>query len=687
MVPPPFLAPVTPSRSNSPGSAFEAPPFDYWKARYGFTPTQGWLDHLRLASVRLPNCSASFVSSRGLVMTNHHCAHSCIEQLSTKERDFVQTGFYAGAEADEVKCPTMEVNQLGTITDVSERVGKATAGLEGQKYAEALKAETAKIEKECATSDSLRCDVVSLFHGGAYNLYQYNRYQDVRLVFAPEFEIAFFGGDPDNFEFPRYDLDVAFVRVYDGGKPAKIADHLAWSAAGAKEGELTFVAGHPGGTDRQLTIAELEYRRDYSLPDRLIQLSQLRGEMTQFTMRGPEQKRIANHALFSLENSLKALSGQRESLVSRALWDAKVAEEAELRARLAKDPAKQGKYGGAFAAIEKALGEQRPLRHTQRLLEGGGLAGGSELFGVARMLVRAPVEQAQPNEKRLREYRDSSLPALRQRLFSKAPIYDELEIEQLRFGLTKLRELLGSDDAVVKKVLGKESPEQLARRLVTGSKLRDLAVRQKLWDGGKAAVDGSDDPIVQLARLVDPDARAIRKKFEDDIESVLKKNDELVAKARGELFGTDTYPDATFTLRLSYGAVKGYSSRGHEVRPLTTIGGAFEHATGQAPFQLPQSWLGAKARLNAATPMNFCASNDIIGGNSGSPVFNKDAQVVGLVFDGNMESLGGNFGYDGTANRMVAVHSEALIEALGKIYGADRIVRELRPAAAGKAKK
>lgn len=661
---------------------FNRPPRAQIKARYGFSPDDKWLQHVQLASVRLAQgCSGSFVSGSGLVMTNHHCAHSCIQQLSTPARDFVKTGFYARAEADEVKCPEIEVNQLAAITDVTERIGKATAGLDGQKYNDALKAEQARIEKECATSDGVRCDVVSLYHGGEYNLYKYNRYQDVRLVFAPEFAIAFFGGDPDNFEFPRYDLDVSFLRVYENGKPAKIADHFPWSPTGARPGELTFVTGHPGGTERQLTVAELAYQRDYALPDRLLSLAQLRGELTQFGRRGAEQQRTSNHLLFGVENSFKALRGRLSALIDAGLWNSKVEGERKLRQAIDKDPAKKARYGAAFAAIEGALAAQRDLRKPFRYLEQGALAGSSDLFKIARLLVRGPAELARPNDQRFKEYRDSALPGLKQSLLSAAPIYDELEIELLRFGLTRLREELGTDDATVKKLLGKDSPDDVARRLVAGTRLKDVAVRKALWDGGQAALDASTDPMIQFARAADPAARAVRKQFEDQIESVLKKNDELIARARFEVEGPGSYPDATFTLRLSYGSVVGYQENGHAVAPITTIGGAFERATGRPPFDLPESWLAARGKLKLDTPMNFCTSNDIIGGNSGSPVIDKDGQVVGLIFDGNIQSLGGEYGFDDKQNRAVAVASQALLEALGTIYGADRIVRELAPGA------
>jgi hypothetical protein len=652
------------------------------EATYGFRTDDRWLEHVRLSSARLAQgCSGSFVSASGLVMTNHHCAHLCIEQLSTSQRDFVKTGFYAKASADEVKCPELEVNQLVGISDVTARMRKATDGLEGQRYNEAQRAVIARVEKECQTSDRLRCEVVTLYHGGRYDLYKYRRFQDVRLVFAPELAIAFFGGDPDNFEFPRYDLDLSFVRVYEDGKPARMEHFFRWSPAGAREDELTFVTGNPGGTSRQLTVAQLVYARDVQLPDTLFRLSELRGQLTEYRRRGPEQARHSNADLFYVENSVKALKGRLEALHDADFFASKVAAERDLTAQLGKDPQKAQRYVPAFDAIAKAQKDLKKIRKPLNFVERRqGFMG--ELYGYARALVRGGEERPKPSEQRLKEYRDSALPALTQTLFSAAPIFDEFEIFQLSFSLTKLREALGVDDPFVKKVLGKASPAEVAERLVKGTKLSDVAYRKKLWEGGKGAVEAAakGDAMIELALRVDPDARAVRKSYEDGIESVLKRNDEIIAKARFEVQGTSTYPDATFTPRLSYGAVKGYEHDGKTVKPFTTLAGAFERDTGREPFALPKSWHDAKARLDLAMPFDFVTTNDIIGGNSGSPVVNKDAQIVGLIFDGNVHSLGGDYGFDPSVNRAIAVHSAGILEALSKVYAAERVVQEIRPA-------
>jgi hypothetical protein len=654
-------------------------PKDKVEKAYGVKVTDGWLDHVRLSSARLAQgCSASFVSSRGLVMTNHHCARGCIEQLSGPGKDFIADGFLAKAQADELKCPALEVNQLVGIEDVTARLGKATGGLEGKAFNDAQRGEMARITKECQTDPSLRCDVVTLYQGGRYDLYTYKRYQDVRLVMAPEESIAFFGGDPDNFMFPRYDLDVSFLRVYEKDAPAPTPHFLAWSASGARDGDLTFVSGHPGGTQRLLTVAELEYQRDTALPERLMDMSEYRGLLTEYARRGAEQARHSKGALFGVENGLKALRGRWEAIGDKAFFATKVAAEEAFKAALAKDPARAGALA-SFDAVAKATAEYK-LQSKAYAYQGGG-AFSSRLFRVARGLVRAGEERPKANEQRLPEYSDAALPALTQGLFSPAPIYDEFEIFSLTWSLTKMREKLGPDHPYVKKVLGPESPEELATRLVKGTKLKDVAFRKKLWEGGQAAVAeaAKEDLFLAMALKVDGDGRAIRKKVEDEIEAVQKRNAEIIAKARFAVYGTSTYPDATFTLRLSYGRVKGWMEAGTMVAPVTTFAGAFERHTGRDPFALPKSWLDAKGTLDLKTPFNVVTTNDIIGGNSGSPLVNKDGEVVGLVFDGNIRSLGGEFGFDEATNRTVAVESTALIEALRKIYGAQRIVDELKP--------
>ena len=658
---------------------FDNFPSDRVLKTHGFGPDKAWLDHVRLSSVRLAGgCSGSIVSATGLVMTNHHCVRSCVQQLSTPEKDLMTDGFLAATGEEETRCPEIELNQLVDISDVTERLGAATKGQSGNAFIEAQKAEMSRIEKACATTDTVRCDVVTLYDGGRYHLYKYRRFQDVRLVFAPEAAAAHFGGDPDNFMFPRYNLDAAFLRIYEDGAPAKTEHHLSWSPSGPKEGDLAFVSGHPGSTSRLYTVAQLEYERDVALPERLFWMAQERGMLGEFQHRGAEFRRISTPALLRVENSYKGGRGRLQALLDRKFFAGRVAAEREFRARIEADPVKREAYGGAWDAIAQAKQRQQAIRKPYGLVEQG-RGFNSTLMEHARTLVRAAAELPKPNETRLREFADSRLPNLKQRLFSSAPIYDELEVLNLTFALTRLREEMGPDDPLVRKVLGRESPGDLAESLVKGTSLKEVATRKQLFEGGAAAVAASTDPMIALARLIDPDARAIRKTFEDEVESVLKKNGELLAKARFELYGTGAYPDATFTLRLSYGTVKGFEEDGRQVNPITRIAGLFDRDTGKDPFNLPASWLSVKGSLNQDTPMNFCTTNDIIGGNSGSPVIDKEGRVSGLIFDGNIHSLGGDYGFDESVNRAVAVHSAAVLEALDKVYGAKRILDEIMP--------
>ena len=655
---------------------------------YGFTPDQAWLDHVRMASVRIAGgCSASLVSSQGLVMTNHHCARSCIENVSgLTHKDYNRDGFLATTTADEARCPGMEMNQLVAITDVTRRVQDATKAATPETFNDVQKATLAAIEKECGTSDDVRCEVVSLYQGGRYDLYKYRRYQDVRLVFAPEDRIAFFGGDPDNFNFPRYDLDVSMVRIYGSdGKPLKNAEHLSWSNSRLKDGDLTFVSGNPGGTSRDLTMAQFDDERDDKLVRDIAYRSELRGYVTQYQERGAEERRQSNDILFSTENGLKVFKGRHEALADKVFYDQLAANEKAFRAKVTADPALAQAYGGVWDAIAELVRKDETHRTEYMALERG--IRYSSLFTIARNLVRHGDETAKPNGERLREFGESRLPQMKAVTLANEPIYDELEISMLTWSLTRMRAELGADHPIVKRVFGKRSPAQIATDAVTHTRLKDLQVdaqgnaiggyRKALYDGGKAAVDASHDPMIELARALDPDARAIRKKVETEVDGPLKRQQELLAKARFAVYGDSRYPDATFTLRLSYGTVKGWKEGDRAVAPFTTIAGAFDRATGADPFALPDSWVKDKRKLDLSTPMNVVTTNDIIGGNSGSPLVNRKGEVAGLIFDGNIHSLGGDYGYDPTLNRAVAVDSAALLEAMDKVYGAGRLVKEL----------
>lgn len=649
------------------------------KELHGFEPDQAWLDHVRLGAVRLSvGCSGSFVSSSGLVMTNHHCAHECIQQLSTKAKDFVASGFYAATEKEEVKCPGAEIANLVEIKDVTAAMNEATRGLTDKAYADAQRGAKNKLEQECAGGDAkLRCEVVTLYRGGKYHLYKYKRFEDVRLVFAPEAAIAFFGGDPDNFNFPRYDLDLSFLRVYENGAPAKIEHYFKWAPSAAKAGDTTFVVGHPGSTSRELTVAQLVYQRDVHLPERLIELSELRGVLTEYGTKGAEQARIANDDLFGVENSIKALKGEHGALTEGAFFAALEAQEKALREYVDATPELAAIAGAAWTSIADARNAYRAIRAPYDMLERGkGFR--SKLFTIARTLLRAGVEAQKPNNERLREYSEANMQSVRSEVLSEEPIYDEYEVLLLGHSLTKLREVLGADHPIVKKVLGDKAPKELAAELVKGTRLEDVKVRTKLLDGGKAEVDASTDPMIALAKLIDGEARAVRKDFEEKVQGVEQRSGELISKVKFQVYGSTAYPDATFTLRLAFGKVDGWTEPGRTVPPFTVIGGAFERATGRDPFALPKKWLDAKPKLDLTVPFDMSLTNDIIGGNSGSPVLDKEGRIIGLIFDGNLHSLGGEFGYDPVLNRSIAVTNTAITHALDKVYGAERLLDELK---------
>ncbi len=609
-------------------------------------------------------------------MTNHHCAESCIEQLSNPKKDFIETGFYAEKLANEVKCPEIEINRLTSISDVTVRVNKATQNLNGKDYNIKLKSEMSAIEKECSAGrDIIRCEVVTLYQGGQYHLYTYQRYQDVRLVFAPEMSIAFFGGDPDNFNFPRYDLDMTFLRVYENDKPLVNPNYFKWSKTPAKDQDLSFTVGHPGGTSRLLTITQLKFLRDEQLMYRLLNLAELRGVLTEFQKRGPEQKRISTGSLFGVENSYKAMFGRLKTLQDEKFFSGKISAEEKLKSAVLKNSKLKKEYGQAWNEIASAYVDYKKIFKDLSNIENTSF--GTKYYSIAKTLVRAATELPKENGLRFREFRDSALPEMKQQLFTTAPIYNEFETTLMTYNLTKVRERLGADHEFIKNVFGQQSPEEMAQNFIKKTKLNSIEERQKLFDGGLEAINKSEDPFIQLALKVDPYARALRKKYEDEIETKIKQNSEKIAKARFAVEGDKNYPDATFTLRLSYGQIKGYEDSGHFIKPITEFKGAFERHTGRDPFKLPETWLNAKNKINMSTAFNFCSTNDIIGGNSGSPVVNKDAEIIGLIFDGNIQSLGGDYGFDESVNRAVSVHSQAIIESLSKIYGAQRVVDDL----------
>ena len=647
--------------------------------KYALHIDQSWLDRVRGASVRLTSgCSASIVTGDGLVLTNHHCVRDCAQQLSNATADYVKDGFQVAKREDEKLCSGMQADVLAAISDVTDRVTKAASGKTGQDFVRARDAQIAAVEKEsCAgKEDKFQCQVITLYQGGQYRLYTYRKYSDVRLVFAPEGMTAFFGGDPDNFNFPRYDLDCSFLRLYEDGKPAKTPDHLTWSTAPPKEGEPVFVAGNPGSTQRLLTADQLEGLRDLALPETLIQFSELRGRLIRFSAESAEHSRIANDLLFGIENSFKAFHGEEKALVDPALIATKRAADNDLKAKVAANPALAAEIGAPWTEVAKAQADYRALYLPYYMMEvRAGI--GSDLFRFARVLVRAATEKSKPNGERLPAYTDSRLALLGKTLLDPQPVYPELEQVTLEYWLSKLRENLTANAPGTKAFLGKDSPEALSARLAQ-SKLGDPAIRKTLWDGGIAAIQASDDPMIKFVLATDAASRAVRKQYEERVSGPIDRAAQKIARARFAIYGTNVYPDATFSLRLSYGKVEGWTDTGTSVTPFTYYKGLWERATGQFPFDLAPRWQTAQAKVDPATVLDFVSDNDIIGGNSGSPVINAKGEILGAAFDGNIESLGGAFGFDDRVNRTVSVSTAAITEALRNVYGDLTLVNELQ---------
>lgn len=651
------------------------PPTGLLKERYGFEPTPAWLEHLQKSCVRI-GASGSFVSPDGLLLTNHHVGSDQLFKLSTPGRDLMKDGFYARTQAEELKCPDLEVRVLWAIEDVTDRIDAAVkSGLSpADAYLARRKAMTV-VEQEAKDATKLDCQVVTLYHGARYHLYKYRRYTDVRLVMAPEKGIAFFGGDTDNFEYPRFDLDCCFFRVYDNGQPLKVEHYLKWSQAGAKEGELIFVLGHPGRTRRLFTVEHLKFLRDVEMPTRLRQLWRREVQLSTFCNRNDEHARIGEDDFFTAQNSRKFMTGALAGLLDPALMGAKAAEEKKLQAE-APSKGADGK-ANAWERLAKAENTYREFYLRYRVL---GSIFSSDLFFKAQTLVRLADELPKPSPDRLREYRDSELDSLYVSLYSPAPIYDALETEGLASGLSQIVESLGGDDPAAVTALAGLAPQARAEQLVAGCTFKDIAERKRLVKEGKQAIESSKDPLIQLARALDPEARALRKRFEDEIESIEREAYADIAAARFAAYGESVYPDATGTLRFAFGTVKGYTEGGQQIPPFTTYEGMYRRSKerrGQFPFELPQRWLAGKDKLALDTPLNFIMTADIIGGNSGSPVVNKAGEITGLIFDGNLQSLPWDFAFSDTQGRAMAVDCRAIIEALRKVYNAGRLADEL----------
>ena len=666
-----------PAMANEGMWTFDNFPAGAVRQSFGADITPAWLDHVRLSTLRLTNCTASFVSREGLILTNHHCIESCLAELSSKEKSLLELGFRASARKEEQRCPAQHADVLVGTENITDAVLKADSGLSDAAANTARKKLLTSLEQACeqasakTKSGKLECQSVRLYQGGQYFLYKYKRYSDLRLVFAPEADIAAFGGDPDNFQFPRWSLDFSILRAYENNQPAQTPNFLQIDFAGPNASQLVFVAGDPGTTARLQTRSQLEFDRDVSLPISLLRASELRGRYIQFGKNSVGDERITLAPLNSLQNGIKVRRKELDALNDDALLDGKSKAEQALRAVAG--------ISGAdpWAEIATASSRERVLYLPYSFIENA--AGfSSALFRNARVLLRAADERLKPNKDRLREFTDVELPRMQQDLYAQVPVYPEFEQMTLSFSLERMREWLGPDHSVVRSLMSKESPDALATRLIAETQLNDASYRKRLWQGGKTAVDASHDPMIVLARFIDPDARAIRRQFEDEVEAPIATAAEKIAAARFKAYGTNTYPDATFTLRLNYGTVEGWVENGASVPPFTYLERAFERATGAAPFRIPDSWMRVKAQLDMNTPFCISTSNDIVGGNSGSPLIDVDGKIVGLMFDGNIHSIAGRYWFNPDNNRAIAVHPSIIREALNKVYGARELLTELQ---------
>jgi len=664
-----FLINVLPAFGDEGMWTFDNLPLKQWKERYNFEPTQEWIDHVRLASVRLEGGSGSFVSPDGLLITNQHVAGGQLAKLSSKERDLVKNGFYAPTEAEELKTPDLEANVLISFENVTDRV---------QAAADNRRNAIARIEKESFDKTGLKSEVISFYSGGEYWLYRFKKYTDVRLVFAPEEAIAAFGGDYDNFTFPRHDLDITILRAYENGQPAKTPHYFKWSETGPKDGEFVIASGNPGSTARLLTVAQLRYQREVGNPLQKKVWTLRRDILESYAKRGDEQRRQAAGGIRSFNNSLKRLAGQQEGLLNPRMFARKEDEEKALKSELAKKPELEKLYAPAWTQIEKAYAG---LPKMANRLAFSTLAP-SRLATIAQQLVRYGEEIKKPNETRYPEFTDARLESFKANLLSPAPIYTELEEAALTAWLEEAVKTLGANDPFVKAALGDAAPSEVVKRAVNETKLKDVAERKALLDGDADALAKSTDPMIALARRVEPVARELRDWNEEQIVKVEATEGEKIAKARFAAYGRTIAPDANFNLRATYGRVKGYEEDTTLVPFKTTLFGLYDRAEGfgeTPPFSLPARWREGRAKLDLATPINFVYTADTIGGMSGSPVINRNAEFVGINFDSNLQKLSNRYWYieEEEGARAVAVHSAGILEALRKLYDADALVREL----------
>jgi hypothetical protein len=658
---------------------FDNPPLKQWKERYNFEPSAEWLENIRLASVRLDGGSGSFVSPNGLIITNHHVASGQLGKLSTKERDLIKNGFYAPTQADELKTVDMEVNVLVSYENVTEKVQSAVKkGANDKQSAEQRKAEISKIEKESNDKTGLKSNVITLYNGGEYWLYRFKVYTDVRIVFAPEEQMAAFGGDYDNFTFPRHDLDITFLRAYENGQPAKTPNYLKFSEKGAVDGEFVVAPGNPGSTARLLTVAQLKYQRDIGNPLQKKVWEVRRDALENYAKLGEEQRRQAAGGIRSLNNSLKRLTGQQDGLMNPRMFAKKEAEEKDLKTKLAKNVELNKLYSPAWLQIQTAY-TLLPKRANQLAFSN---LTASRLGSIASQIVRYAEEVKKPNDQRYEEYRDTRLNSFKNALFSSAPIYLDMEESSLLAWLEEARKTLGNNDPFIKAAFGDADTAEVVKRAVRETKLKDVAERKALLEGGAEAIAKSNDPMITLARRVEPIIRELRAWNEEKITNVEASAGEKIAKARFAAYGRTISPDANFNLRIAYGRVKGYEEDTTLVPYKTTFYGLYDRAesfANMSPFNITKRWADGRSKLNLSTPLNFVYTADTIGGMSGSPIINRNAEFVGINFDSNLQKLSNRYWYieEEEGSRAVGVHSAGILEALRKLYEADRLAKEL----------
>ena len=672
-----FTSSIMVARADEGMWIFGNPPLKQLKERYNFSPDQQWLDHARLSAVRFNNGSGAFVSANGLAITNHHIVRSTLAKLSTAERDILKTGFYAPTYADELKCPDLELNVLVGMENVTEKISQAAKQASDAKGAEELrKAEVAKIEKESLEKTKLKSTVISLFEGGEYWLYQYKKYTDVRMVFAPEAQAAEFGGDYDNFTYPRYALDFSFVRVYENDKPAKIDHYFRWSTSGPKDNELIFVIGNPGSTDRLRTIAQIKYQRDISNPLALKSFTRQRDRLVEYSALGQEQERRASDTISGLNNTLKRLNGQQEGLLTNKLMQQKIQEEQDLREKVNANPELKQLYGSAWDEMAGAYEKLAPM--SKRIFYSS--LSNSQLARLALTISQYVIEVKKPNGQRLPAFRDSNLESLKYQLLSPAPIYSDLEEVLLSNRLQEILEELGQDDPFIKATLNGRSPKDVAQQLISQTKLSDVNFRKSLLEGDLANLEKSGDPLLEVALKIDPIIRELDKFARENFDGVRVAAGEKVAKARFAVYGRSIAPDANFTLRFSYGVVKGHEVGTTLVPYKTTYGGLYDRAASfdnKEPFDLSPKLAASKSAVDLSVPMNFVYTADTIGGNSGSPVINQQGEIVGVNFDSNVHRFVSRYVYTEDRGRAMAVHSAGMLEAIRKVYNAQALADEL----------